>query len=427
MDCIMRQVASNCSVDPSPPSLPTRFLDIGTSANKSGIRLIISAGLAAKYLALSYCWGASGNSLKTTKSSLNARLRGIPWDCFPTLFQDTIEICWEIGIWYIWIDALCITQDDLADWEMKAAQMANVYSRSYLTLAATRCVNSSESLFTDRYTGIDRIDDPPLRAPKINPVAVEFRGQMLYLRLARKNAYQIVRFGATRALTRALSREGLLLADSDAPLMTRAWAYQERHLSPRCLHILGEEMVWECNTEVWCEWGMVCPDELALEGDLDQNPVRVASSSTWNRRALLSTNSLDSLTSVSALRSSWCKIVEDFTRLELTKESDRLAALYGIAQRISRPELGRFLAGPWEMDLACGLSWAVEAEFDESARPQSVPFWSWASIPSNQTIMTYGGQRDRMLTFYQSPFFKLLEIEGRGLSQSLFTPSKIPD
>ncbi|EAT80540.1 hypothetical protein SNOG_12128 [Parastagonospora nodorum SN15] len=61
---------------------------------------------------------------------------GIPVSELPKTFSDAIDISRVLGIQYLWIDSLCIIQDDQADWEKHVEIMASIYESSYLTLAA---------------------------------------------------------------------------------------------------------------------------------------------------------------------------------------------------------------------------------------------------------------------------------------------------
>lgn len=127
-------------------SLPRRVLDL--SKNDGGdVRLVDGAGLAEKYAALSHCWGG-GCSLKTTLSTLKRHQKHISLDTLPILFQDAVYCARELGIDYLWIDALCIIQHDYQDWRMEAAQMADIYRNAYVTLAATAQASSNYSLFS---------------------------------------------------------------------------------------------------------------------------------------------------------------------------------------------------------------------------------------------------------------------------------------
>ncbi|KAJ4299158.1 hypothetical protein N0V90_004402 [Kalmusia sp. IMI 367209] len=116
-----------------PKRLPTRILDISSST----IRLHDSQAGTARYACLSHCWGPGGGSklLKATRDTLQGLHVEIPWDRLPRTFQDAIVFARELGLSYIWIDSLCIVQDDPDDWQREAARMASIYQNAFLTLA----------------------------------------------------------------------------------------------------------------------------------------------------------------------------------------------------------------------------------------------------------------------------------------------------
>lgn len=53
---------------------------------------------------------------------------------------------------YLWIDSLCIIQDDKADWEIESAKMADVYMYSQLNLAATHSSSGRGGCFAERWS-----------------------------------------------------------------------------------------------------------------------------------------------------------------------------------------------------------------------------------------------------------------------------------
>ncbi|KAK0613685.1 hypothetical protein B0T14DRAFT_438245, partial [Immersiella caudata] len=58
-------------------------------------------------------WGRGGKGmLKTTRGNLATFKLGIPWGTLPINFKHAVEICRRLGIGFLWIDALCIVQDD---------------------------------------------------------------------------------------------------------------------------------------------------------------------------------------------------------------------------------------------------------------------------------------------------------------------------
>lgn len=92
------------------PVLPTRVVQVGDAETPP--KLLHTQGNRADYIALSHCWGAEQN-LTTTKATLTERMEGIPWRILPKTFQDVLTLAREFGFAYVWIDSLCILQDDV--------------------------------------------------------------------------------------------------------------------------------------------------------------------------------------------------------------------------------------------------------------------------------------------------------------------------
>ena len=90
-----------------------------------------------QYMALSHCWGTAlgAHIPRTTRATLIAREAGIRWEELSKTFQDAIKIAQGLGLRYIWIDSLCIVQDDPDDFEIECAQMGMVYSKAYCTIS----------------------------------------------------------------------------------------------------------------------------------------------------------------------------------------------------------------------------------------------------------------------------------------------------
>lgn len=117
--------------------LPTRVLDLGSRAS-STIRLREPDCQVGRYICLTYCWGRS-DFIKTTRDNIERHKQGIAFEESPRNFQDTVRIARALGVRYVWIDSLCIIQDDVnhVDWERESSRMADVYRNSYLTVTPT--------------------------------------------------------------------------------------------------------------------------------------------------------------------------------------------------------------------------------------------------------------------------------------------------
>jgi hypothetical protein len=61
----------------------------------------------------------------------------IQFVALPRTLQDSIMIVRFLGFDYVWIDCLCIIQDDKADWAREASRMADVYWNAALSIAAS--------------------------------------------------------------------------------------------------------------------------------------------------------------------------------------------------------------------------------------------------------------------------------------------------
>lgn len=71
------------------------------------------------------------------RSRLNGYLRHIHVSSIPKTFREAAEICIDLQLNYLWIDSLCIVQDDPSEWALEAPRMAEIYTNSYVTLGAT--------------------------------------------------------------------------------------------------------------------------------------------------------------------------------------------------------------------------------------------------------------------------------------------------
>lgn len=102
------------------------------------------------YAALSHRWSGETQQVRLEHRNMAQRRKdGISLREFPHMMQDAISVLRQLGILYVWIDCMCIIQDDKDDWETEAATMASVYANAELTLAATWCAGSGQSLFQD--------------------------------------------------------------------------------------------------------------------------------------------------------------------------------------------------------------------------------------------------------------------------------------
>jgi hypothetical protein len=113
--------------------LPTRVIDI---SDPGSIRLVETNLSMGKYVCLSHCWGGY-QPLRTTQETLQSHLKAIPWAGFPKTYQDAIVFTRFLGVKYLWIDSLCIIQDDLDDWARESASIPKSNSQKATSSSST--------------------------------------------------------------------------------------------------------------------------------------------------------------------------------------------------------------------------------------------------------------------------------------------------
>lgn len=111
--------------------------------------LDISSGRSPPYLALSYVWGGV-DQLRTTKEDLDyLQTPGALIAFFNELSQvvkDAIEVTGLLGFRYLWIDTLCIVQDDAESKHRRLRQMASIFNAASATIIALSGRDASEPL-----------------------------------------------------------------------------------------------------------------------------------------------------------------------------------------------------------------------------------------------------------------------------------------
>lgn len=322
--------------------LPTRVLDVDE------MRLIITHDQSTyhgPYVTLSHCWGG-GSRLMLTKDNLDVFTNGISVADLPKTFQDAVRMTKSLGARYLWIDALCIVQDDPGDWEREAAAMCRVFENAQFSISALTSIDSHSGILQERTTP---------------SVTIEVDGHQFGVR------------PRLDSLNEALRR---------SKLETRAWCYQEHMLANAILHVAPHQIFWECKASVYSETDLSQLDQsLALGRQLTNLP--------WPNTP----GDFDALSSVLLVEPTrkWTRMVEQYSARDLTRPGDRLTAIAGLAERMSGKN-GTYICGIWAGEEHEGLLWSrskrvqghdnLRLPHTSARRPQDTiaPSWSWASI-----------------------------------------------
>jgi Heterokaryon incompatibility protein (HET) len=314
---------------------PLRIIEIqwGDTKHEPKLRLETNTG-DLRYAALTYCWGDPVIIHQIMLNSQTHRywLDDIPFYRLPKTLQDGIIATCKLGLRFLWIDCLCILQDDNAEMATEIAKMPHIYRGAYVTLSAARSRGSDEGFLHD------------IHVPSVN--ASIFK--MAY-------ACPDGRLGT------------ILLFDDPVPQMeepidTRGWTLQEYLLSPRLL-IYGIH-----GLRFSCRQGVQYDDEKIAEGSF----------SIGNNRklALLREVSID----LEIARRSWTRLLVEYTGRILSQPEDRLLAISGIAKYYSEILNDEYLAGIWSRDLPAALMWENVSQKFPRPPVYRAPSWSWAAI-----------------------------------------------
>jgi hypothetical protein len=363
----LRDCMANHPMCPRPStSLPLRVIDVGTE-NIEPVLCITGKDENAQYTALSHCWGEL-QPITTTAATLEQRKQSIPLSSLPKTFQHAIVITRRLGVQYLWIDSLCILQDSVEDWSHQAANMAAIYSGAAVVIAADAALNCLDGCFDPHeQQGSRRNISVPISC-------VDDQGAdcKVYARkqMWRKNWHDLEHFTAKE------------YTEYNYPtLQLRGWVLQERLLSPRILHYGSTELSWECWSQVSCEC-TVTPEHSSRDASTESVKWRV---NMIGNTPLLQQDSVGTQSSEDILRQSWCNLIEHYTQLHLSFQSDRLAAISGLATKFSKSfDSDEYICGLWRNDFVRGLTWYVSSgKMSKPSLLQEVyiaPSWSWGSV-----------------------------------------------
>ncbi len=335
----------------STSSLLTRVLDVSACDNHNLVRLVSGADIQGVYATLSHCWG--NLTVQTcSRASISELRRTVPWESLCKTFQDAILVARGLSIKHLWIDSLCIIQDDDDDCQREIGNMASIYSNGYVNIAAAASLNGSGGCFPNyrRYmTPLERLPAVDLKWMK----GGQFHG--------------VVKVGSLPM--------GFKYGVDWGPLAKRGWVVQERILSKRIIYCGLDQLYWDFaerrESESAIDVSFYGPKDLGSNGGF----------------RMLKANMENGDEEV------WERVVEPYTRCDLTKPDDKLPALSGIATTYAAATGMTYIAGLWKERLPDQLLWTV-ARSPESTHLSfyRAPSFSWASI-DGLSVSTTNGKR----------------------------------
>lgn len=361
--------------------LPTRVVDVGDETHDPF--LFESKGARHSYCALSYCWGTSSNAHKTTKQNLLRYYTAIPPHELPRTLLDAIHVARCMGFKYLWIDALCIIQDDNEDWLREAVKMTQVYANATLTITTSVGNSSSDGLFRSHPDGFFNPQQLHMRLPKRDFIREIFPvrdSDLSVVRPARPLSYLAVYPDANFPF----------MGVTGSPVETRAWTLQEQILSKRILYYGDGIVLWECLDATASEHdpdgrrgAIQFPDSMKAKTYFQNH----LDSQSQNANSLAHRMASDSeVPAIDEHFAAYCRLLGTYGNRLVTNPSDRITAILGLGQVIQEVSGNEFIGGIWKGNYAlASLVWFVEMPSPKGRTPQ-FPTWSWASmLPDSET------------------------------------------
>lgn len=349
-----RQLHQNTNSPGKLASGPRRLLHLSGNTSHPQLRLQENdpGSEVPRYIALSYCWGGD-QAFKLLNHLVQAWVKNMPYAQLPQTIKDAIQVTMDLGLRYLWIDALCIIQDSDQDKAEQISRMADIYEQAYVTISAARATAVPEGFLHSRYIAGEQGFRMPFTCEDGQPSAV-----ILWQ-----------------------GRE----PDAWEPIDKRSWCLQESILSPRVLEYGTHNIRFHCARSR--------ADESHLQSD-----GWIGHSKTFAQLNMSHplTSSVDwtSLGDPYKFVQVWQTLVSHYTRRGLGWYQDKLLAISAIARKMSRSASKTYMAGLWAEYLGELLLWHPNHDPDARETPRRhatyvAPSWSWGSF-SGEIDFTFG-------------------------------------
>ena len=311
------------------PCQPTPLNKVASDLTLVDVRreCLVDMPSSTRYIALSYVWGGAQsfqNVMITRKDLYSPHSISVHDEEIPHTIRDAIRLTASLGENHIWVDSLCICQDDMENKMKQITNMGNIYSQALLTIVAASGSNANAGL-------------PGVQAWSRNSVQ---------------------RTECVQGMILANELPHLEVIIQHSHWNTRGWTYQEKLLCKRYLIFSKTHIFFQCNRSVFQEDSGL--RDLAIRGGRARR-IRGESQPVWD---------------------SYRRAVSEYTRRTLTDESDVVNAFQGIVSLLQLGFKGDFLFGLPETELDIALLWQPDSHIRRRVNPETkaplFPSWSWA-------------------------------------------------
>lgn len=303
---------------------------------------VVEMAAPPSYVCLSYVWG-SAPVFKTTKANL-AQMKLVKslnraGNEIPRSIRDAIRVTKTLGERYLWVDSMCIVQDDDVDKGQQISMMGEIYKRASLTLVIAGGDHANCGI-----SGMSK------------------GGRNIKQNVAHlSNDLSLVQLLADG--NRAVNK---------AAWNTRGWTYQERILSLRCLFFTDDTVYFQCQKAAWSEdfkaehpAMTVCAPMLNIRLSLDGNPAKVIPRDEYNL-----------VTHRRPYFYEYCRLVKNYTMRKMSYTSDRIPGFQAVLSTFEQVYGLSLMQGLPEEMIYESLLW--HSTTGRVKRVEAYPSWSWA-------------------------------------------------
>ncbi|KAM0547572.1 hypothetical protein ACHAPJ_010316 [Fusarium lateritium] len=364
-----------------------RLISIGEMCIKEFSNAGGSNNVVPAYATLSYVWGST-TFQRLTRKNLDklTEPHGLDAITLPSTIGDTISICKRLDIDYLWIDSLCIIQDEESDLIEFIEQMDLIYNESVLTIIAASGL-SADSGIPGLRPGTRTLEQRPIEA----------RGVPLI---------DCVDYRMIRHQTKFQEPEWI----SGTPWAQRAWTFQEALVTRRLLFFTAEQVYWSCRE------GLLSEDTVDYFADPEFLKLN-------DRFRSLEYNN----------------IAQAFSTRKLTFEADIMRAYLGTQNHLEKrwpgqkfswglphEAFGRFLMWEWSSWIPRRLRRGTHAIKSPTGAINRVvfPSWSWLSWTNGGQLVDFYGDEGSARTpsfFVYDPNESLVSIRDAQVGEFPFS------
>lgn len=387
-----------------PLFLPRRLIEI---SENSHVKLVEPED-PCSYVALSYCWGTQREAwLRTLKSNIVQHQQSIDKEQLPQALLDAILLTRALGFRFIWIDALCIIQDDSTDLNSELVCMGNLYACADLVIGVDTTSDCTQSLKTNHAFArsinynqngslrkqtfqtsfnmkppLSENDCFPEHMPyepyflksinKAKPVTLQDTFDSQY---DETNRYKHQQSGLLKLYVRenkAMSHENHSIKTYWKNLDNRCWTLQESRLASRFLTLGLAEMKWRCVESSFCECYESSTEFKRENNFVELSPVAFRRQETITQQIERKQIKLFSMLTIEDkvkildrgdLFEAWELLISDFSKRKISSFGDRLPAMSGVMTIFNR-ELSdsntigdSSFVGLWKQNILKGMLW----------------------------------------------------------------------